>query len=245
MHFSNFTNIFNFSQPNQHTASMLAYPKLLLTSLLLTVSTMAFSQESLMKEMDTALLRKLIDTAKLYYPKVKTFNHTVNIAEEGVKKAKLSWYDLLTYSFSYSPSNATTIVSPTLSGMQFGLYFNIGNLLVKPHNIKQAKSELEIAKLNKQEYNLAIEAEVKSRYYRYIQQLTVLKLQRETLLDIDALHKQAKYRFERGEETLENYTKAIVELNGQRQTILSAEGFVLIAKSTLEEIIGKKLEDIH
>jgi outer membrane protein TolC len=245
MHFSNFTNIFNFSEPNQHAASMVAYPKLLLTALLLTVSTMAFSQESLMKELDTTLLRKLIDTAKAHYPKVKTFNHTVNIAEQGVKKAKLSWYDLLTYSFSYSPSNATTIVSPTLSGMQFGLFFNIGNLLLKPHNIKQAKSELEIARLNKQEYNLAIEAEVKARYFKYIQQLAVLKLQREMLLDIETLYKQAKYRFEKGEEILENYSKTIVQLNSQKQNILSAEGYVLIAKSSLEEIICKPFEDIR
>lgn len=245
MYFSNFTNIFNFSELNRHAASMVAYPKLLLTLLLLFVSSIAFSQESLMKDFDTLYLRKLVDTAKFYYPKVKTFKQSVIIAEEGVKKAKSSWYDLITYSFSYSPSNATTIVSPTLSGMQVGLFFNIGSLLLKPHNIKQSKAELEIAKLNKEEYNIAIEGEVKARYYKYIQQVAVLNLQRDMLLDMDALYKQAKYRFEKGEEILENYSKAIIQLNGQKQNILSAEGYVLIAKSSLEEIICKKLEDIH
>ncbi len=245
MYFSNFTNIFNFSEPNQHPVSMVAYPKLLLTILLLTVSSIAFSQESLMKDLDTVYLRKLIDTAKLCYPKVKTFKQSVIIAEEGVKKAKSGWFDLFTFSFSYSPSNATTIVSPTLSGSQVGVFFNVGNLLLKPHNIKQAKAELEIAKLNKQEYNLAIEGEVKARYFKYIQQLAVLNLQRDVLLDMDALYKQSKYRFEKGEEILENYSKAIIQVNSQKQNILSAEGYVLIAKSSLEEIICKKLEDIH
>jgi outer membrane protein TolC len=117
--------------------------------------------------------------------------------------------------------------------------------LLKPHNIKQSKAELEIAKLNKAEYNIAIEGEVKGRYFKYIQQLAILNLQREMLLDMDALYKQAKYRFEKGEETLENYSKTIIQLNGQKQNILSAEGFVLIAKSSLEEIICKKLEEIH
>ena len=55
----------------------------------------------------------------------------------------------------------------------------------------------------------------------------------------------SKYKFEKGEETLENYSKAIVALNAQKQNIISSEGNVLIAKSGLEEIIGKKLEDIH
>ncbi len=224
---------------------MISFPKLLLLAALFFISTIASAQESLFKDIDTIFLRKLVDTAKAYYPKVKTFNHSVTIAEEGVKKAKSSWFDLFTFSYSYSPSNTTTIVSPTLSGSQVGIYFNVGNLLLKPHNIKQAKEELEIIKLNKQEYNLSITAEVKARYYRYIQQVTVLNLQREAVLDLESLFKQAKYRFEKGEESLENYSKAIIQFNTQRQAILSAEGFVLIAKSSLEEIICKKLEDIH
>lgn len=224
---------------------MISFPKLLLLAALFFISTIASAQESLFKDIDTIFLRKLVDTAKTYYPKVKTFNHSVTIAEEGVKKAKSSWFDLFTFSYSYSPSNTTTIVSPTLSGSQVGIYFNVGNLLLKPHNIKQAKEELEIIKLNKQEYNLSITAEVKARYYRYIQQVTVLNLQREAVLDLESLFKQAKYRFEKGEESLENYSKAIIQFNTQRQAILSAEGFVLIAKSSLEEIICKKLEDIH
>lgn len=224
---------------------MISFPKLLLLAALFFISTIASAQESLFKDIDTIFLRKLVDTAKAYYPKVKTFNHSVTIAEEGVKKAKSSWFDLFTFSYSYSPSNTTTIVSPTLSGSQVGIYFNVGNLLLKPHNIKQAKEELEIIKLTKQEYNLSITAEVKARYYRYIQQVTVLNLQREAVLDLESLFKQAKYRFEKGEESLENYSKAIIQFNTQRQAILSAEGFVLIAKSSLEEIICKKLEDIH
>lgn len=203
------------------------------------------SQESLMKDIDTIYLRKLIDTAKTYYPKVKSFNHSLVIAEENIKKAKVSWFDLITFSYSYSPSNTTTIVNPTLSGSQVGLYFNVGNLLIKPHNIKQAKEEFAIVQLNKEAYILNIEAEVKARYYRYVQQVNVLKVQQESALDLETLVKQAKYKFEKGEEKLENYSQIIVQYNEQRQIILTIEGAVLTAKSSLEELICKKLEFVR
>lgn len=203
------------------------------------------SQELLIQSVNNAYLQKLIDTAKVYYPKYKTFDHRINIASDNITKAKLSWFDLFTFSLSYSPSGATTITQPTLTGYQIGLFFNVGNLIVKPHNVKQAKEEMAIAQLNKKEYDLNIEAEVKSRYYNYIKCQAALKIENESAIDIEAILKQAKYRFEKGEETLENYSKAIVAFNSQKQNIISAEGYVLIAKSALEEIIGKKLEDIH
>jgi outer membrane protein TolC len=208
-------------------------------------SSIVSAQQSLMQQVDNVFLQKLIDTAKLYYPKMGTFGHRINIANEEVKKARASWFELLTFSLSYSPTNTTTAVAPTLSGFQVGVFFNIGTILEKPHNIKEAKEALAIAVLDKKEYNLNIEAEVKSRYYKYLQQMAVLKMQNESIVDFEVIEKQTKYRFEKGEETLENYSKAIVALNGQRQNIIAAEGFYLIAKSTLEEIIGKKLEAIH
>ena len=221
---------------------MVCNPKLLLFIFFLSIGSVAWSQESLMKDIDTIYLRKLIDTAKAYYPKVKTFDHSLVIAQENIKKAKASWFDLITFSYSYSPSNTTTIINPTLSGSQVGLFFNIGNLLIKPHNIKQAKEQLAIVQLNKEEYDLNIEAEVKARYYRYIQQMGVLKVQQESALDLEALVKQTKYKFEKGEEKIENYSKIIVQYNEQRQIILTVEAAVLTAKSSLEELICKKLE---
>ncbi len=203
------------------------------------------AQDSMIPEVDSVFLHKLIDTAKLYYPRMGTFNHKIIIAKDNVKKNQVSWFDLFTFSFSYSPSGATTIVAPTLTGYQFGIYFNLGNVLFKPHNIKQAKEELAIAKLNKKEYDLNIEAEVKSRYYKYIEQQTILKLQNDTYLDLESVFKQVKYKFEKGEETFENYNKALVAASNQKQFIVVSQSAIMVAKSSLEEIVGKKLSDIH
>ena len=67
-------------------------------------------------------------------------------------------------------------------------------------------------------------------------------MQQESALDLEILVKQAKYKFEKGEEKLENYSQIIVQYNEQRQIVLTVEGAVLTAKSTLEELICKKLE---
>lgn len=205
----------------------------------------AKAQESMMAEVNYTFLQKLIDTAKVRYPKMKTFDHRVIIAQEDLKKTKLSWFDLLTFSLSYSPSGATTIVSPTLSGYQVGIFFNMASLIQKPHIIKQAKEEVSIAKLNLEEYNLNIEAEVKSRYFKYIQYITVIRLRTQSLNDAEGLLKQTKFKFEKGEETFENYSKALMTYTDHKNNIIEAETELLIAKSNLEEIIGKKLEDIH
>lgn len=219
--------------------------KNILTLLLVFTFFFSKSQETISSQINSEYLQKLIDTAKKYYPKNKTFDHRVNIANEAIKKAHLSWFDVVTFSLAYSPTNFTNATTVTLSGIQLGVFFNFGSLLVKPSNIKQAKEELSIAELNKKEYALNLEAEVKSRYYKYVQEKSLVQLQSQRVMDWDAYIKQIKYKFEKGEETLEQYSKALVSLADQKQYLIEAEGSVLIAKSYLEEIIGKKLEDIH
>ncbi len=219
--------------------------KHLLTIFFISVMYISNAQESMLPEVDYKFLQKLIDTAKARYPNIKTYDHRIITANDNLKKAKLGWFDLLTFSMSYSPTNATSLSSPTLSGYQVGFFFNVGNVVVKPHNIKQAKEEIKISILNKEQALLNIEAEVKARYYKYIQSLISLRVLSLMSLDVEAVYRQVKYKFEKGEENFENYTKALLNVSSSKQNIIAAEGLVLVAKSTIEELIDKKLEDIH
>ena len=219
--------------------------KHLLAVLLVFAVFIAKAQESMYPEVNYKLLQRLIDTAKAKYPNIRTYEHRINIANENLKKAKLSWFDVLTLSMSYSPTNTTNIANPVLSGYQVGVFLNVGNLVIKPNNIRQAKEEIKITYLNKEQALLGIEADVKARYFKYVQVLTTLKLQSQMALDDDALLKQVKYKFEKGEENFENYTKALLNYSKARQDIIETEGLVFIAKSSLEELIDKKLEDFH
>ncbi|OYY99988.1 MAG: hypothetical protein B7Y37_12095 [Sphingobacteriia bacterium 28-36-52] len=202
------------------------------------------AQESMIPELSYPFLEKLIYSAKQNYPLMAANLRKVNFANYNLKKAKLSWFDFFTLSAFYSPSTSVTLTNATLTGVQIGLFINFSNIIQKPTLIKQSKEEVAIAQLTADQYAITLETDVKNRYFKYMQALSVLRVQNQNAIDIDALFKQIKFKYERGEETLENYTKLMIQNADQKQKIIDAESNVLIAKTTLEELVGKKLEEI-
>ncbi len=177
---------------------------------------------------------------------METFDHRANIASENIKKANAAWLEPLTFSYVYSPNNSTTLVNPSvLNGYQFGVYLNVGSFFTKGHNVKQAKEELKISKLDKAEYARNLEAEVKARYYRYVQALVVLRIRKQAAVDAENILKQIQHKFEKSEDSYENFNKFSVAFADRRQAAIESEGTLLIAKSYLEELLGKKIEDIN
>lgn len=217
---------------------------LFLACVLLFSANKSHSQESMIPELSYPFLEKLIFTAKQNYPLMAANLRKVNFANYNLKKAKLSWFDFFTLSAFYSPSTSVTLTNATLTGVQIGLFINFSNIIQKPTLIKQSREELAIAQLTADQYAITLETDVKNRYFRYMQALSVLRVQNQNAIDIEALFKQIKFKYERGEETLENYTKLMIQNADQKQKIIDAESTVLIAKTTLEELVGKKLEEI-
>ena len=212
--------------------------------LLLLMFNQSIAQESMIPNVSYTFLEKLIIAAKTNYPKYKVYEKQVGIADLNVTKAKLDWYNLFTLSYVYSPTGATSIVAPTLSGYQIAVSTPIGGILQKPWQIKAARKDLEIAELNQAEYDLNIAAVVKQRYFLYIQQLTILNWRIKALEDAESVLKQIKYKFEKGEETFDNYNRVLGTFTSAVQAKIESEGTFLITKSNLEEIVGIKLEDI-
>lgn len=207
----------------------------------------AQAQESMMHDISLDYLQRLIDTARKYFPRVAQFDHRAIAAEENVKKAKLSWFEPLTFSYQYSPNNSSTLINnpSILNGYQFGVFVNVGSLLTKGPAVKQAKEEVIINKLQKEEYLRNLEAEVKLRYYRYVQVQTVLKVRMQAAVDAENIMKQIRYKYEKNEDSYENFNKFSIAYADRRQAAIEAEGQVLMAKSALEEMVGKKLEEIN
>ncbi len=205
------------------------------------------AQESMLTEVSYPMLEKLLAAAKANYPKMKAYDHQVRIAHLNVQKAKLDWLNILSFIYLYSPTNTSTPgVSNTsiLSGFQAGFSLSIGSIMQKPGEIKVAKEDLALVKLSQEEYNLSIEAMVQQRYFLYVQQLTLLNWRTKDLQNIESTAKDLKYKFEKGEETFENYNKALTAYSTGVQAKIQSEGAYLLAKSNLEEIIGAKLETI-
>ena len=204
------------------------------------------AQETMLTEVSYTYLDTLIKIAKLNYPKIKVFDKKVTIAEKNVGRTRVSWLDAINVSYLYNPNNTFNVARPTFfSGFQTGITLNVGFLLQRSYLIKIAKNELDISRYEREEYNLNIEALVKERYFLYIQHQTILKARMQNAQDAESILKAARYRFEKGEETLQNFNIALMALSTQNQGKIEAEAQLLIAKAYLEEIIGKKLENMQ
>lgn len=202
-------------------------------------------QETLTKDVDYAYLDKLVALSKANYPKIKMYQARIDAAQTGVRKAKLSYFDIFNFSYIYSPNNNTTPISPTFpSSYQFGFFINIGGILQKPSLVKQAKSESAAAQYDKESFDLNMEAEVKKRYFTYIQKKAVYRMRSNASLDVESMMANIRRRFEMGQETLEKYNQVILMQTDHAQNLLNSESEVMIAKSSLEELLGQKLEDI-
>ena len=200
------------------------------------------AQESMMPSVNYAYLEKLIAIAKQNYPKMQRLQHKVEQDKYAISRAKISWFDALTFSYVYSPN--TTAATANQPGYQPGVYFNVGTLLAKAPSVKMAREDLAMAEEDVKEYNLNIEAIVKERYFMYVQKQAIVNLRTLASNDAESSQKQIKYKFEKGEESFDNYSKALVMFSVSTQNKIEAEGAALIAKSYLEEIIGEKLEDV-
>lgn len=208
-------------------------------------SGMVYAQESVMKEISPELLDKLIALAKTNYPRMKAYDARIEVSSYTVKKAKLSYFEILSASYIYTPPNTSTAINPNfLNGYQFGFFFNVGALLSKPAGVKQAKAEVKVAQNEKDAYELNLVADVQQRYYQYIQRTVMVRLTSQGLLEVEGMMKEIRYKFEKGEETLDNYNKLLVMYNNQTQSKVAAETELLVAKSSLEELIGQKLESV-
>lgn len=204
------------------------------------------AQESIIQDVSPAYIARLISLAKENYPKVKAFDQRVDKAALMLKKDKMAWFDVFNFFYLYSPNNSTTLVNPNLlNGYQLGFNINLGAILQKKPQINMSKKDLEVAKLEKAEYELLLTTEVKSRYYTFLQQQQLLKMRRQVMLDAEAVLKQTKYRFEKGEETFENYNRSLMLMAENRQKITEAEAALMTAKSRLEELIGVTLESVQ
>lgn len=231
--------------------------KYLLSSILaMAVSTFSFSQESMMGDVSYGYLDKLIVAARENYPKFKATQARVNAAKAAVSRAKLGYLDFFTFTYIYNPRNTVTIYDANanaynnynnnniLRGYQLGVYVNIGNAVQKPTIVRQAREEYNMAMYDKATVDLNLEAEVKQRYFTYLQQSNIVKLKARTLVDADDVLKNTKYKFEKGQVPFEDYNKVLINHSIYAQEKITAEAQMLIAKSALEEIIGTKLENV-
>lgn len=218
---------------------------LLAASILILSGTEARSQESMTTGLSYEYIERLIKAAETNYPDMLVKEQQVIIAKNGIRKTEFSYLDPFTFSYYYRPTQAIDVNNPNLfNGYQIGLNINIGDLIQKPFANKEAKAQYKIAQLQQNSYKLNLAAEVKKRYFKYLEQLSQLKLRSKSYADAESLVKQLRYKFEKSETGFDDLTRALLLSSEQNQFLIAAEGGTFAAKAALEEILGDKLENI-
>ncbi|MBE7171081.1 MAG: TolC family protein [Williamsia sp.] len=229
----------------------------LLCILLITGFSTAKAQQSMLDEVSVKYLDTLIKIAKANNPRHKIYAAQVGIAQNNLNRVRLSWLEGIGLYYIYIPRSvavidsirggtpyATTSTKVNSNPFQFGFSINLGSLFQKPAQISALKGQREVSKLEQQEYELTIESNVKQAYYKYIQQVVLLRKRTQQEADGQIMLTSVKSRFERGQETFDNYTKAQLLYNQQGQDRINTESEMLTAKAQLEELLNKKLEEI-
>ncbi|WP_316786109.1 TolC family protein [Pedobacter frigiditerrae] len=207
----------------------------------------ADAQESFIGNINYPLLQKYVDLAKQNYPKRKMYKASELSAKAKVGVAKATYLDAFTASYYYRPDNSAIIntTNPySINGVQLGIYFNLGILFRTPAYVRQAKEEHNEKIYQAKEYDILLESEVKQTYYEYLRQSSDLKVKAQAYTDNKAASDGLKFKFEKGEVTLDDYTKAKSITSYSNSERLLAELNLLKAKDSLEALIGEKLENV-
>lgn len=209
------------------------------------------AQESIIADVNYGQLEKYIQAAKEYYPRRQLFKAQEETIKTGIAVANLSYLDIFSASYFYRPNDKTAISNPgntanpyIVNGIQYGVNLNLGNFLQKPFLAKRAKSEYKVAKLQSLDYEVTLVTEVKKRYYTYIQMLSELKIRTQTAQDNKGVADNARYRFEKGEISLDVYNASRIQLADANSMKIQTEVNYLTAKDALEEMVGKKLSEV-
>ncbi|RZL62209.1 MAG: hypothetical protein EOO93_09885 [Pedobacter sp.] len=221
--------------------------RLFILLLLLAINVQLRAQDDIASLINPPLLQKYIDLAKEYYPKRKMYKASELSAKAKIGTAKAGYLESLNASYFYRPSNGTIldVNNPySINGFQFGVNLNLGLFFRTPSLVRQAREEYNSASYLTKEYDILLEVDVKERYFEYLQWLSDLKVKNQAYIDNKAASDGLRYKFEKGEVSLDVYTKAKSLTSTANSEKLMAEVNMLKARSLLEALIGKKMEDV-
>ncbi|WP_343530506.1 TolC family protein [Pedobacter sp.] len=221
--------------------------RLFILLLFVAINVKVRAQDDIASQINPPLLQKYVDLAKEYYPKRKMYRASELSAKAKIGVAKAGYLESMNVSYFYRPDNAAIVdtTNPySINGFQFGVYLNLGLFFRTPSLVKQAREEYNSASYLTKEYDILLETEVKQRYYEYLQWLSDLKVKNQAYIDNKTSSDGLRYKFEKGEVSLDVYTKAKALTSTSSSEKLQAELNMLKAKNSLEALIGKKLEEV-
>ncbi|MEZ4885983.1 MAG: TolC family protein [Chitinophagales bacterium] len=191
----------------------------------------------------------LVQLAWVNNPDNKVLEHEVNIAEIEKKAAKWTWADNVQASFNLNEGNFQKETDPGgnlfFPKYNFSASVSIGSLLRTSSETKKAEQQLDIAHHRVNQRKLQIRAETLKRYEDYLTAVEMLKLRTQAVEDFYATYLAVTKKFKESRSSLEEYNQASTTYYTALENKLRGESDVELAKISLEEIIGVKLEEVR
>ena len=225
----------------------MAINKLFLLFIFTVASVFAKAQEDIITQINAPLVQKYVDLAKAYYPKAKMYKASELSAKAKIGVASSGYLEAFNVSYFYRPDNASIVNANnpySVNGLQFGVYLNLGVLLRTPSLVKQAREEYNAATYLTKEYEIILASQVRQKYFEYVQLFNDLKVRGQAYTDNKAASDGLRYKFEKGEVSLDVYSKAKALTSSANSDKLLTELNLLSAKDALESLIGQKLEEV-
>jgi len=210
--------------------------------------------ESIYPDYSRTFVQKLLDTAEKNYPQVKIRAEQVKIANTTLGQAKAAWWEgiSITPSYVYNPSNSINLFNSTgastnfFNGYQIAFTISLSSFITRPYVVRNARQAIEVAKYEEDMAKITLKTQVKHYYVLYLDAQAKLRLAIRATNDAQAFLAQVKHDFQAGLATanLTVYNSTLTAFNAQNVSKITAESAVLDAKNSLEELVGKRLEDI-
>ncbi len=232
---------------------------ILFSMLLVCTSAMIYSQQVDYNKIipppeatDMTFPERLVQLAWQNYAVNRAFDLEVVTAERGIKLARLGWWDLLSMQLNINSRTVQSIgdFSVPEDDNQFFPWYNVGinispsKFFTIPAKIHLAEVEREISLEALNAQKLRLRAEVLTRYEIYKHNLDVVKAISENYEITNSTFILVREQFNKGERTLSDFNTAnaakVTALTGK----LGSEMQFAIAKISLEELIGMKLEEV-
>jgi outer membrane protein TolC len=201
---------------------------------------------------------RLVQLAWQNYPKNRSLQLSYEKAQTNVKFQRRSYLDNLNFNYTYNVQRQNAnqqrdaqgnivpqYVNVVLPRLSFGLNLNLSSIFNRPLKVDMAKRELEMVDQSILQQKLFIRSQVLQLYQTYTLQLEVVKTLTTAAEDSYTLSVINKKNFENGILTADEYIRSI---NNHMQLVerqKTSELNMLIARTSLEEIIGVKLEEVE
>jgi len=201
---------------------------------------------------DVTLPERLVQLAWQNYAVNRAFDLDVESAEASIRLAKLGWWELISMQLNINSRTIGSIgeFQAPEGDNQFFPWYNVGislspsKFFTIPAKVKIAEFDYEKSGQALNAQKLRLRAETLTRYEIYKHNLETIKMVSENFEISNSTFVLIREKFNKGEATLTDFNAANSARIGSLTGKLGAELQFNLAKISLEELVGMKLEEV-